>query len=134
MARPGLLLAVTLLATPAAAQPGQPLVLPRTNPAAIVQQRVGVTDVEVAYNRPSVKGRTIFGALVPFDQVWRTGADEATTIRFSTDVTVNGAAVAAGTYELFTIPGPTTWTVIIHEHRARSGDRMPTTPPTTWRG
>jgi Protein of unknown function (DUF2911) len=105
----------------AGAQPALPPVLPRTNPQAVVKQRIGVTDVEITYNRPSVKGRAVFGGLVPFGQVWRTGADEATTIRFSTDVTVNGAAVPAGTYELFTIPGESAWTVIVHRHRSHWG-------------
>jgi Protein of unknown function (DUF2911) len=77
--------------------------------------------VEVTYNRPSVKGRTIFGGLVRLDQVWRTGSDEATTVRFSTDVTVNGALVPAGTYDLFTIPRRDRWTVIVHRHMSQWG-------------
>lgn len=96
-------------------------ILPRTNPPATITQRIGVTDVEVAYNRPAVKNRHIFGGLVPFGQVWRTGSDEATTIRFSTDVTVNGAAVPQGTYELFTIPGEAAWTVIVHRQQKQWG-------------
>lgn len=96
-------------------------VLPRTNPPATVTQRIGVTDVEVAYNRPAVRNRQVFGALVPFGQVWRTGSDEATTIRFSTAVTVNGAAVPEGTYELFTIPCEAAWTVIVHRHQKQWG-------------
>lgn len=113
-------LSLVLLAGDAAAQ-GAPMVLPRTNPPATVTQRIGVTDVDVRYNRPSVKGRPIFGALVPFDQVWRTGSDEATTIRFADAVTVNGAPVPAGTYELFTIPGRERWVVILQRQRSQWG-------------
>lgn len=113
-------LALALLAGEATAQ-GTAIVLPRTNPPATVTQRIGVTDVDVRYNRPSVKGRSIFGALVPFDQVWRTGSDEATTIRFADPVTFNGAPVAAGTYELFTIPGRERWVVILQRQRSQWG-------------
>lgn len=113
-------LALVLLAGEATAQ-GTPLVLPRTNPPATLTQRIGVTDVEVRYNRPSVKGRLIFGALVPFDQVWRTGSDEATTIRFADAVTFNGIPVPAGAYELFTIPGRERWAVILQRQRSQWG-------------
>ena len=94
---------------------------PAASPAAIVKQRIGLTDIEVSYSRPGMKGRTIFGGLVPFDQVWRTGANTATTISFSTAVKLNGTSVAAGTYELFTIPGKSEWTVIIHKNASEWG-------------
>lgn len=96
-------------------------VWPRTNPPGVVRQRVGVTDIEVRYNRPSVKGREIFGALVPYGQVWRTGSDEATTVTFSTAATVGGAPIPAGTYELFTVPGRDQWIVIVHKHMSQWG-------------
>lgn len=115
-----LVLSLALVTCDAAAQ-GPALVLPRTNPPATVTQRIGVTDVEVRYNRPSVRGRSIFGALVPFGQVWRTGSDEATTIRFADPVTFNGASVPAGTYELFTVPGRDRWVVILQRQRAQWG-------------
>lgn len=86
---------------------------PSASPQGVIKQRVGITDIEVTYNRPSAKGRKIFGGLVPYGQVWRTGADAATRVSFSTDVKLNGAAVPAGTYELFTIPGESEWTVIV---------------------
>jgi hypothetical protein len=113
--------AFVLMSSAAAAQRQPDLVLPRTNPSGTITQRVGVTDIAVTYNRPSAKGRRIFGALVPYGQVWRTGSDEATTIAFGTDVTVEGVPVPAGTYELFTIPGPTEWTVIVHRHKGQWG-------------
>jgi hypothetical protein len=72
-------------------------------------------EVTLEYGRPSVRGRTIWGGLVPYGKVWRTGADEATTISLSVDVTVEGQSLAAGTYGLFTIPGEEEWTVVFNE-------------------
>jgi hypothetical protein len=71
--------------------------------------------VAVEYGRPSVAGRAVWGALVPWGQVWRTGADEATTITFAKDVLVEGQKLAAGTYALFTIPGEKEWTVVFNK-------------------
>ncbi len=89
--------------------------LPRPSPKATITQTVGLTDVTITYCRPGVKGRVIWGGLVPYDQVWRTGANEATTITFADDVTVEGTKLAAGTYGLFTIPGKDQWTVIFNK-------------------
>lgn len=72
-------------------------------------------DVSLAYGRPNVNGRDIWGGLVPYGEVWRTGANEATTITFSSDVTIEGEPLPAGTYSLFTIPGEEEWTVIFNE-------------------
>jgi len=96
---------------PAAAQ----FDVPRPSPKATVSQVVGLTEVSITYCRPGVKGRTIWGGLVPYDQVWRTGANEATTITFSTDVTIDSKPLVAGTYGLFTIPGKDEWTVIFNK-------------------
>lgn len=71
--------------------------------------------VVVEYGRPNVSGRAIWGALVPYGKVWRTGADEATTVSFAKDVLIEGHKLAAGTYALFTIPGETEWTVIFNK-------------------
>lgn len=98
-------------ALPAAAQ-FQP---PRPSPKASVSQTIGLTDVAVSYSRPSVKGRVIWGGLVPYDKPWRTGANEATTVTFSDDVTVNGQKLSAGTYAIVTIPGKDEWTVIFNK-------------------
>jgi len=87
---------------------------PRVSPNAAVSQTIGTTQVRITYGRPSVRGRTIFGDLVPYDEVWRTGANEATTISFSSDVQVEGEPLSAGTYSLYTIPGEDTWTVIFN--------------------
>jgi hypothetical protein len=89
------------------------LEFPQASPAATVKQRVGVTDVAIEYSRPSVKGRKIFGGLVPFDTLWRTGANTATKLSFGTEVKFGGKPVPAGDYALFTIPGASEWTVIL---------------------
>jgi len=89
--------------------------LPRPSPRASVMQRIGVTVVTITYSRPGVKNRVIWGELVPYDKVWRTGANEATTISFSNDVKIEGENLPAGTYALFTIPGKTEWTIIFNK-------------------
>ncbi|AOS43927.1 hypothetical protein Verru16b_00985 [Lacunisphaera limnophila] len=94
---------------------------PAASPAATVTQRVGLTDIQINYNRPGAKGRKVFGGLVPYDHIWRTGANTATKISFSTPVKLNGTEVPAGTYELFTIPGVDEWTVIIHQNMSQWG-------------
>ncbi|HEY9712471.1 MAG TPA: DUF2911 domain-containing protein [Chroococcales cyanobacterium] len=91
------------------------LEFPAASPSCTIKQHVGLTDIEVDYSRPSVKGRDIFGGLVPYDKVWRTGANSATKIVFSTPVKLNGTEIPAGTYALMTIPGKDEWTVIINK-------------------
>src|ERR1044072_6727966 len=86
--------------------------LPYASQAAQVKQRVGVTDITITYHRPVVNGRKIWGGLVPTGQVWRAGANENTTIEFSTPVSIEGKALPAGTYGLHMIPNADTWTVI----------------------
>jgi hypothetical protein len=88
---------------------------PAASPACTLKQRVGLTDIEVDYSRPGVKDREIFGGLIPYGQVWRTGANQATKIVFSTPVKLNGNDIPAGTYGLFTIPGKDEWTIIINK-------------------
>lgn len=91
------------------------LTLPRVSQKASVTQTVGLTDVTIMYNRPGVKGRVIWGGLVPYDKVWRTGANEATTITLSQAVKINGQPLPAGTYSFHTIPGKTSWTLIFNK-------------------
>ena len=91
---------------------GQQLKTPRPSPEATVIQFVGVTEVKIDYSSPAVKGRKIWGELVPFGEIWRTGANEATTITFSDAVKVNGTELAAGTYGIHTIPGESEWEFI----------------------
>jgi tetratricopeptide (TPR) repeat protein len=86
--------------------------LPRVSQTAAVTQTIGITTVTVNYHRPGVKGRTIYGSLVPYGQIWRAGANENTTVTFSHPVKVEGQDLAAGTYGLHTIPTETDWTVI----------------------
>jgi Protein of unknown function (DUF2911). len=105
------LILTTLVAITASAQ----VQLPHVSQKATVSQTVGLTDVTITYSRPGVKGRAIWGGLVPYDQVWRTGANEATKITFSNDVTVNGEKLAAGSYSLHTIPSKDEWTVIFNK-------------------
>jgi len=95
------------------AQEAKKIDFPQASPLASIKERVGVTDVSVEYSRPSARERKIFGGLVPYGAVWRTGANAATKMTFSTDVKLGGAAVPAGTYALFTIPGEAEWTVIL---------------------
>lgn len=91
----------------------QQLRTPAPSPAATIKQSFALSSVEVNYSRPAVRGRAIFGDLVPYGKVWRTGANEATTITFGEDVTVGGKKVPAGKYGLLTIPGQNEWTIII---------------------
>ncbi len=105
----------TLLLCAAFTLPSVAQELPQPSPSATLQQRVGLTDVTVKYSRPSVKDREVFGTLVPYDELWRTGANKATQITFSTPVNFGGEEVAAGTYSLFSIPSQAEWTVILNK-------------------
>jgi hypothetical protein len=96
--------------------------LPRPSPFAKVSQEVGLTQITVDYSSPGVKGRKIWGALVPFDKMWRTGANVATKITFSKDVTFVDQPVPAGTYALFTLPAKSgEWTVILNKNADQPG-------------
>jgi len=88
--------------------------IPQASPKAIINQTVGLTEVEVNYNRPSAKGRPVYGNLVPFGKVWRTGANENTTISFSDDVVIDGKTLKKGKYALYTIPKIESWEVIFY--------------------
>lgn len=89
--------------------------IPPASPDAEFRQQIGFGEVEVKYSRPSARGRVIFGGLEPFGQLWRTGAHDATTIRFSEAVKLNGNDIPAGTYSLFTIPNQNEWTIVINK-------------------
>lgn len=86
----------------------------RPSPPAEVSAKVKKTEITINYSQTSVKYRKIWGGLVPYDKVWRTGANEATTFEVSTDVKIEGEILPAGKYSLFTIPGETDWTVIFN--------------------
>src|SRR6478672_1472763 len=90
----------------------QNLVTPQPSPTAVIKQNFGLSQIELSYSRPGVKGRKIFGDLVPYGKVWRAGANAATTITFGDDVMIGNTKIAAGKYGLLTIPGENEWTVI----------------------
>lgn len=91
---------------------GQQLRTPRPSPDATVTQIIGVTEVKIDYSSPAVKGRKIWGELVPFGEIWRTGANEITSITFSDPVKINGTELPAGTYGIHTLPGESEWEFI----------------------
>jgi hypothetical protein len=100
------------------------LELPRTSPKATVEQTIGYTDLSITFSRPGVKNRVIWGGLVPYDEMWRTGANENTVFTTSSDLTVEDVVLPAGTYSVFTIPTPQMWTVIFnkkHDHWGTGG-------------
>lgn len=105
------LFCLSLITTLSHAQ-SQELNLPRQSQRAVVTQRLGITDITVNYHRPMANGRKVWGGLVPYGQVWRAGANENTTIRFTDDVTIEGKPLAAGTYGLHMIPNENEFTVI----------------------
>ena len=111
-------IAVAALAHSASAQQ---LELPRPSPNAKVSQVIGVTEVSVDYSSPGVKGRKIWGGVVPYNKVWRAGANSATKITFAKDVTIEGKPVAAGSYAFFVLPTPTRWTLILNKDPKQAG-------------
>jgi hypothetical protein len=117
------LVAAAGVASAQMAQParGPQLQFPAASPPATLKQRVGLTDIEIVYSRPGVKGRNIMGEKVPYGEVWRTGANAATTVSFSTPVKLNGQDIPAGKYALYTIPAGKEWTVIIYRDPAGFG-------------
>ena len=88
--------------------------IPEMSPKAVVKQVVGLTDVEIVYSRPSARGRSVLGNLVPFGQLWRTGANENSIISFSDDVVINGKTLKKGKYALYSIPNVQTWDVLFY--------------------
>jgi hypothetical protein len=91
----------------------QSLKMPPPSPPQTIKQDFGISSIELSYSRPGVKGRKVFGDLVPYGNVWRTGANSATTIDFADDVTIGGTKVPAGKYGLLSIPDKDSWTIII---------------------
>lgn len=88
---------------------------PQSSPKASIHQSVGLTDVEIDYSRPSARGRAVFGNLIPFGKVWRTGANENTTVSFSDDVVIDGKTLKKGKYALYTIPKIESWEIIFYK-------------------
>ena len=105
--------------------PAQNLRVPTLSPITEVKQEIGLTEIGLSYSRPSAKGREVFGALVPYGEIWRTGANASTQLTFKEDVSVGGKPLPKGTYALYTIPGKESWTIIIHKNtglRSLAGD------------
>jgi len=94
---------------------------PAASPFQKIEQKVGLSDVTLEYSRPSMRGRTVFGGLVPYNKVWRTGANSRTKITFSEDVTVGGKELKAGTYAIFTKPMASSWDVYFYTEYAGGG-------------
>jgi len=109
-------LAAQAPAAPAAPKPAAPVRLKplRVSPACTITQDVGISQIKLSFSRPAVKGRKIWGGLVPYGEVWRTGANAATVVTFSHDAKVAGKAVPAGSYSFFAIPGEKQWTLILN--------------------
>jgi predicted negative regulator of RcsB-dependent stress response len=130
-------LVVLALAGSAAAQ-GPPLALPEASPAATISQRVGLTDITITYHRPAVNKRPVWGTLVPYGHVWRAGANENTVIAFSSEVSIGGQKIPAGSYGLHLIPTDKDWTLILNRESHAWGSffydekddvaRLPVTP------
>ena len=106
---------ISLLALAACFSATAQIKSPKPSPTATLTQDVGLAQVTVNYSRPGAKGRAVFGELVPYDALWRTGANHCTTIEFDEEVSFEGNAVPAGKYGLFTIPGKDEWTIVISE-------------------
>ncbi|WP_256012091.1 DUF2911 domain-containing protein [Desertivirga xinjiangensis] len=108
----GLIAAFALLASTAISQ----VKLPAASPTQTINQDFALSNISITYSRPSVKGREIFGQLVPYGAVWRTGANASTKIKFGEEVSINGKTVPAGEYSLFSIPGANEWTFILSKN------------------
>jgi tetratricopeptide (TPR) repeat protein len=94
---------------------------PAPSPTQTIKQDFGLSSIELVYSRPVIKGRKIFGDLVPWNKVWRTGANSATRIKFSDDVTIGGQALKAGEYAIYTVPNENEWEIIINKGSANWG-------------
>lgn len=113
-------LALALLATTNTM--GQQLKVPAPSPAQTIKQNFALSEITVEYSRPSAKGRTVYGDLVPYGKVWRTGANSATKITFGQDVKVEGQAVSAGTYAIYTIPNKDAWEIMLYKDLTLGGN------------
>lgn len=109
------LIVCTAFVAAAVVSQGQQLRTPAPSPTQTVKQDFGISSVELIYSRPGMKGRKIFGDLVPYGKVWRTGANQATRIKFADDVMIGGQMLKAGEYALYTIPGENEWDIIINK-------------------
>jgi hypothetical protein len=109
-------IALLILAAISLTSVAQDLKTPVASPKQTLKQNFAIGEISIDYSRPGVKGRVIYGEVVPFDKVWRTGANASTKLTLSDNVKVEGNPVPAGTYSLFTIPGKTEWTIILNKN------------------
>jgi tetratricopeptide (TPR) repeat protein len=114
------ILSTFLICTVAAIASAQ-LKVPAPSPTQTIKQDFGLSAIELIYSRPAMKGRKIFGELVPWNKVWRTGANNATRLKFTDDVMIGGKALKAGEYALYTVPGDKEWEIIINKGSANWG-------------
>jgi hypothetical protein len=121
MVQPRQLFSILLLILSTTAGFAQLPVKPRASPLAIASMKYKDTYVKITYGQPHKRGREVFGMLVPYNEVWRTGANEATEITLTREVIIAGNLVPAGTYTLFTIPNPETWTIILNKENGLWG-------------
>jgi tetratricopeptide (TPR) repeat protein len=115
------LLALTLICCTALVADAQTIKTPAPSPTQSVKQDFGISTIELNYSRPGMKGRKIFGDLVPYGKVWRTGANSATRLKFSDDVSIGGQVLKAGEYALYTVPNEKEWEIIINKGSANWG-------------
>jgi len=101
------------------------LTLPEQSQRAVVVQRIGLTDITITYHRPLAGTRKIWGGIVPYGQVWRAGANEATTFVTDTDLNVGGTAVPAGSYTIFAVPNADKWQLVISKKTGEWGTAYP---------
>jgi hypothetical protein len=101
---------------------GQALKVPAPSPVQTIKQAFALSDISLEYSRPSVKGRVIFGDLVPFGKIWRTGANGATKITFGEDVKIDGMALTAGTYAIYSIPNKDSWELMFYKDLSLGGN------------
>ncbi len=119
------LIAITAVLLTAGLASAQRLQTPTLSPITKITQQVGLTEIALEYSRPSAKGRKVMGALVPYDEVWRTGANASTKVTLNEAAAIGGHPIEAGTYALYSIPHAETWTIIIHGNtkmRSLAGD------------
>jgi len=115
------LLAFSILCSVILFADAQSIKTPQPSPGQMIKQDFGISSIELNYSRPGIKGRKIFGDLVPYGKVWRTGANSATRIKFSDDVIIGGQALKAGEYAVYTIPNEKEWEIIINKGSANWG-------------
>jgi hypothetical protein len=100
----------------------QTLKTPAGSPLQTIKQAFGLSDITIEYCRPSAKGRIVFGDVVPFDKIWRTGANGSTKITFGDDVTIEGKAIKAGTYAIYTLPNKANWDIMLYSDTKLGGN------------